>query len=193
MASNIRQYPELPIENSLCFTGHRPEKLPQGALLTGLIETLQFYIRHAIQLGYTHYLTGMADGIDYLAAAYLFRLRNEYPSIRVIGIQPCMDYESFFRRRGYSLRHLYEMQQQVDQHIILSGSSWDKGIFLRRNRFMVDHTSGIIAVCGKGRSGSLHTLHYAQQLNQAYCHIFPEPPAGTIPAPEEWPAERSGF
>lgn len=184
---------DIPWESSLCFTGHRPEKLPQGAVLTGLNRTLQFYIRRAFQLGYTHYLTGMADGIDYLAADYLFRLRMAHPEIHIVGIQPCEDYERFFRWRGYSIPHLRLMQENVDQLIVLPGSAWDKGIFLKRNRFMADQTSGIIAVCEEGRSGSMQTFRYAQELGQCYCRIFPVPPPGVIPAPDAWPVEKLGF
>ena len=35
-----------------CFTGHRPEKLPQGEVLEGLKTTLQYYIFRAVLKGY---------------------------------------------------------------------------------------------------------------------------------------------
>ena len=183
----------LPKARSLCFTGHRPEKLPQGEVLEGLQKTLQYYIFRAVLKGYTCFYTGMADGIDYLASDYLFGLRMVRPQITVIGIQPCRDYESFFRRRGYDIAHLHAMQQNVDRLVELPGLSWDRGIFLRRDDFMVDQCSGIIAVCGDGRSGSMHTLSYAKRQHLAYCRIFPEPSGGTLPEPESWPVERQGF
>ena len=184
---------EIPWESSLCFTGHRPEKLPQGAVLTGLNRTLQLYICRAVELGFTHFLTGMADGVDYLAADHLFRLRMAHPEIRIIGIQPCEDYERFFRWRGYSVPHLRLMQENVDQLIVLPGSAWDRGIFLKRNRYMVDRVSAIIAVCDEGRSGSMQTFRYAQSQGLSYCRIYPEPPPGTIPAPKAWPVDTMGF
>lgn len=191
-----RIYPRLadfPKSSSLCFTGHRPDKLPQGKELEGLKTTLQYYIFCAIMMGYSHFYIGMADGIDYLAADYLFALRLVRPTIVVIGIQPCSDYESFFRRRRYDLSHFYAMQRDVDHLVTLPGSSLDKEIFLRRDDFMVDHCSGIIAVCDDRRSGSMHTFSYAKQQNLAYCRIFPHPPAGTLPDPENWPTEQHRF
>jgi len=187
------QLADIPWESALCFTGHRPEKLPDGEILRGLTAALYYYIRQAVQLGFTHYFTGLADGIDYLAADYLFALREQNPNIYVIGIQPCTDYEQFYRYRGYSLAHLHRMQESVDRLVILSGSVWEKGIFLRRNRLMADHSSAVIAVCDDRRSGSMYTLSYARHHGLAYCRLYPTPPDGNIPAPQDWHIEQNGF
>ena len=74
------------------FTGHRPQSLPFGfnendvrckelkALLTSLI-------REKIDNGVTHFLSGMALGIDCYAAEIILELRKEFPSITLeIGI-----------------------------------------------------------------------------------------------------------
>ncbi|MBQ4464868.1 MAG: DUF1273 family protein [Oscillospiraceae bacterium] len=181
-------------ENALCFSGHRPERLPQGAVLAGLLDTLHYYICAAVEQGYTRFYTGLADGIDYYAADILFGLRVHDPRIRVIGIQPCrFGYDKFFHSRGYSVTHLRLMQENVDELIVLPGSAFDRGIFQRRNRALVDHSSAIIAVCSEGRSGSLQTYHYAQQQGLSFCRIFPELPDGQIPSPELWPVERCGI
>lgn len=179
--------------SSLCFTGHRPERLPGGAALLGLKETLHYYIRCAIDHGYTTYFTGLADGVDYLAMDYLFCLREIHPEILVIGMQPCQDYDSFYRRRGYNLSHLEEMRRNADRVIVLPGFSHDKGIFLQRNRVMVDQCTGMIAVCDDGRSGSMSAFTYARSKGLAYCRIFPTPPQGTVPPPQEWRIEEHGF
>lgn len=174
---------------SLCFTGHRPEKLPQNEMLQGLRQTLQHYILRAVLKGYTSFYTGLADGVDYLAADILFGLRLVKPQIIVIGVQPCADYEEFYYRRGYDMQHLYAMLNQIDRHIILPGSARDPGIFLRRNDFMVEHSAAIIAVCDNGRSGSMYTLNYAKRRGLAYCRIYPRPPENTIPPVQQWPVE----
>ena len=182
-----------PWERSLCFTGHRPEKLPPGNALTALTEALHYYIEYALRLGFTHFLTGAADGIAYLAAECLFSLRSSYPEIVVIGVQPCQDYEDFFRVRGYSLPHLHQMQKQADKWLTLPGSWRHRSVFFRRNCLMVDNASGIIAVCSEGRSGSMQTLQYARQRGLAICRLYPVGPPGPYPTPAEWPVERRGF
>lgn len=182
-----------PWASSLCFTGHRPEKLPTGAALDALLRTLYFHINNAVKIGFTHFYTGLADGIDYYAADYLFRLREQNPSLTVIGIQPCSDYREFFQHSGYSLQHLDEMLDGIDKLIVLPGTRSEKGIFLKRNRYMVDHCSGIIAVCTNGRSGSMQTYRYAVKNGLAYCHISPTVPGPPFPKPDAWQTELYGM
>ncbi len=182
-----------PWANSLCFTGHRPEKLPTGAALDALLQTLYFYIDNAVKLGFTYFYTGLADGIDYYAAAYLFRLRKQNPAISIVGIQPCSDYRLFFQCSGYDLHHLDEMLEKVNKLVILPGTRFQKGIFLKRNCFMVDHCSGIIAVCADGRSGSMQTYRYAIKNGLAYCRIAPTAPGPPFPKPDAWQIEQYGM
>lgn len=181
-----------PWESSLCFTGHRPEKLPQGAVLTALTRTLCYYIDHAIQLGFTYFYTGLADGIDYMAAAYLFRLREQNPSLKVIGVQPCSDYPALYRDMGYDTEHLECMLRHADSVHVMPYKRYEKCIFQKRNCYMVEHASGIIAVCSDRHSGSMQTLRYAQKQGLACCHIFPEAQY-PYPGPGEWPVELDGF
>ena len=187
------ELPDIPWESALCLTGHRPEKLPRGEVLSGLTEALKYYLWQALRIGYTCYFTGLADGVDYIASDYLFRLREYNPQIRVIGVQPCTDYEQFFLQRGYDPGHLQRMLDNVDKLIVLPGSSEDREIFLKRDRFMADHSSAILAVCEDGRSGSMFTFSYAKKLGLAYCRLFPTPSGGIIPAPQDWHIEQRGF
>lgn len=184
-----------PWESTLCFTGHRPEKLPQGAQLDALLKTLYYYIDHAVNLGFTHFYTGLADGIDYYAAEYLFCLRKDNPRLHVIGVQPCNDYREFFHVRGYSLERLDMMLNNVDVLRILDGTYHDYHSFYRRNQYMVNRSSGIIAVFQQCRSGSASTLQYAREKGLAYCHIEAKlkQTAPPYPGPGEWPVEQSGF
>lgn len=181
-----------PWESTLCFTGHRPEKLPLGAALQALTRTLYYYIDHAVSLGFTHFYTGLADGVDYLAASYLFGLREQKPSLHVIGVQPCEDYRELFRDMGYDTRHLDEMLRHADSIHVMPYSRYDKGIFLKRNCYMVDHSSGIIAVCSDGRSGSMQTFRYAQRQGLAYCRIIADAGSSRT-GPGEWQVELDGF
>lgn len=181
-----------PWTQTLCFTGHRPEKLPKGEELAALTRTLHYYIDRAVNLGFTHFFTGLADGVDYLAAAYLFRLREQRPDLKVIGAQPCREYRELFRDMHYNMEHLEYMLQNADSIHVLPNSRDNRTAFLKRNCYMVEHSSGIIAVCADGRSGSMHTFNYAKKEGLAYCRIFPRAKA-PYPSPEEWPVELEGF
>lgn len=191
-------FPDNP-EHTLCFTGHRPEKLPEGSQLTALIQALYYYIDSAIAQGYTFFLDGMADGIDYLAAEYLFRKRSEFPEIRIIGIQPCRNYADFFRYRHYNMQHLTEMQQGFDSIVCLEGEFDRFGgrkndfLFINRNRFLADHASALIAVCSLERSGSKQTVDYARQKKLVIWRLEANPNLLYTPKPERWPVEKINF
>ncbi|MBR3631052.1 MAG: hypothetical protein IKN55_11365, partial [Oscillospiraceae bacterium] len=56
-------------ERSLCFTGHRPDKLPKGEALDALLAALKFRISRIVNnSGFDRFYVGLADGIDYYAA-----------------------------------------------------------------------------------------------------------------------------
>lgn len=189
----------IPREQTLCFTGHRPDKLPQNQQLSALLDTLYYYIDEALHQGYLLFLDGMADGIDYFAAEYLFQKRSQFPHIRVIGIQPCLNYEAFFQDRGYDMNHLRHMQQMFDGVLCLEGeyrkndSEKNDTLFRNRNYFLVDHASALIAVCSLGRSGSKQTVNYAKSQNRTVCRIEANPQLLYTPAPEQWPVEKINF
>ena len=181
----------------LCFTGHRPEKLPKGKQYEVLLQTLYYYIDIAINQGYTVFLDGMADGIDYAAAEYLFRKRQDYPRLRIVGVQPFENYEAFFRHRGYSLAHLKHMQESFDGIICLKGkydaSAENDLPFRARNYFLVDHSSALIAVCSLTRSGAKQTFDYARKKKLSICRIEAKPCLLYTPTPEQWPVEKINF
>lgn len=184
------------IARSLCFTGHRPERLPRGDQYQLMLDTMHRCIDDAVRKGYTTFYTGLADGIDYLAAEYLFRLRMSHPQLRIIGVQPCEDYYDFYCRRGYDTGHLDLMTAIADRIIILPGRSYDSQCFLRRNCYMVDHSAAIIAVCAEnGRSGSMQAFRYAVKKDLALCRVCLEdlPPSDVLPVPENLRVFRRRF
>ena len=75
------------------FTGHRPKKLPWGyneadVRCVALKAALEREIRLLIQEGVTDFLSGMAEGVDLLAAEIVLHLRSEYPSVKLHCILP---------------------------------------------------------------------------------------------------------
>ena len=76
--------------DTVCFTGHRPEKLTQteeqirSALRTG--------IDRACKWKYTTFITGMAQGVDLWAADEVLALRKDHPEIKLICAIPFEGY-----------------------------------------------------------------------------------------------------
>ena len=78
-------------EKSVCFTGHRPEKLPgygemNNSLLNMIKSMLYYRIYLAAQSGYEYFISGLARGVDLWAAA-LSRIPNmgAYLRARIFG------------------------------------------------------------------------------------------------------------
>ena len=81
------------VRKTCAFTGHRPKKLPWGYNETdvrcvALKVALERQIRSLVQEGVTDFLSGMAEGIDLLAAEIVLNLRAEYPCIKLHCILP---------------------------------------------------------------------------------------------------------
>lgn len=181
-------------EQCLCFTGHRPEKLPKGEALEHLRAALHYWIDYAVSIGFTHFVTGMADGIDYYAGEYLMTLKQTHPELKLIGVEPCKDYTQFFQQSGkYSLERLETLRQGVDMIEVLPGTCRDRDCFRRRNLYMVDHCGALIAVFSNPRSGSAQTYRYAQKCRRSICHLHPNPPGAAFLSPEEWDVETIAF
>ena len=69
-----------------CFTGHRPEKLRLSE--RKLATLLEAEIKRAIAGGFTTYITGMAKGVDLIAAEIVLRLREQDDRLKLICALP---------------------------------------------------------------------------------------------------------
>jgi len=77
-----------------CFTGHRPDKLPWGRDeghpdCLALKEELHRAVERAYELGYRHFISGMARGSDLYFARAVLALREEHPDVTLEGARPC--------------------------------------------------------------------------------------------------------
>ena len=81
-------------QESCCFTGHRPAKLPWGYNESDprgvkLKERIADAVLLAYQEGYRHFLCGMAQGCDLYFCEAVLALRERYPEVTVEAAIPC--------------------------------------------------------------------------------------------------------
>lgn len=140
-----------------CFTGHRPQKLTRSE--REIKDDLEAAIKQAIADGYTTFITGMAYGVDIWAGQIVVRLREQNPNLHLIAAVPFRGFEDRWSadwRRAYA-----ELLEQADLvKYICPGYS--AGAYQRRNEWMVDHASWVIAVFNGEPSGTKNTIDYAQ-------------------------------
>ena len=149
------------------FTGHRPEKLPWGdneqdERCLALKERLKDAIAAAYDEGYRHFICGMARGVDLYCCELCFALREAHPEVTVeaaipyAGQSAAWPEEEQERYRGLVKRCNVETVIQ---------EKYDPGCFQRRNRYMVEHASLLIAVNDGQSGGTRQTILYAMSRN----------------------------
>ncbi len=150
-------------EQTCCFTGHRPDKLPWGtderdprclALKASILrEVERLYLR-----GYRHFISGMARGCDLYFAEAVLELKERYPLVMLEGAVPCESQAARWREeeqlRRQRILEACDVETLVQQH-------YDRGCMHRRDRYMVDRSSAILSVFDGSPGGTLYTLNYA--------------------------------
>ncbi len=141
-----------------CFTGHRPQKLRRSE--KEIKADLESSIQQAIMDGYTTFITGMAYGVDIWAGQIIVQLRKSNPDLHLIAAVPFRGFEDRWSadwKRAYQ-----ELLEQADLvKYICPG--YNAGAYQRRNEWMVDHSSRVIAVFNGEPSGTKNTIEYANR------------------------------
>ncbi|WP_297871515.1 SLOG family protein [uncultured Oscillibacter sp.] len=164
------------LEKCCAFTGHRPQKFPWGyneadARCIALKKALTTEITKLVDAGYTDFFSGMAEGTDTWAALAVLALKKENPALKLHCVLPC---EGQADEWSASARELYfSILEQADEVVYVS-RKYSKSCMLKRNRYLVDHTTCLLAVYnGEWRGGTAMTVRYARKLNRAVHIIDP--------------------
>ena len=150
---------DLPRELSVSFTGHRADKLPWGRdeedpRCIDFKRRLEKEIVRNYELGARYFLSGMADGVDIYAAEAVLRLSYRYKDMKLVAVFPFGSGESLRKRR--CARRAYR--------VISLNESYCTGCFMQRNRFLVEHSSRLIAgFSGDAVSGTGATIRMARE------------------------------
>jgi len=152
-------------EKSCCFTGHRPMKLPWGTneadpRCLALKAELNARLEAIYEAGYRRFLCGMAIGCDMYFAEAVLKLREAYPDVTLEAAVPFGDQPGRWpaeQRRRYN-----RLLDAADQVTVLQ-YGYTPDCMARRNRYMVDHASLLLA-CYDGRpGGTMSTILYAER------------------------------
>lgn len=152
-------------EITCSFTGHRPEKLPwrnneADPRCLELKTQLAQAVENAYDQGIRHFMCGMALGADFYFCDAVLSLREHRNDVTLEACIPCEEQSARWRERDrqryYALIERCDAETMVQRH-------YDKGCMLRRNRYMVDRSSMLIAVYNGMLGGTMYTLSYAMK------------------------------
>ena len=131
------------------FTGHRPQNLPFGfneedERCIDLKKALREQIINLIENeGVTHFISGMAIGVDMYAAEIVLGLKASYLGITLESAIPC---ESQAAKWSEALRDRYfDIASKCDKETLIQ-THYTLDCMDKRNRYMVDHADVLIGM-----------------------------------------------
>lgn len=152
-------------ESTCCFTGHRPVKLPWGMReddprCLALKEELAARLEGIYQAGYRHFICGMAIGCDMFFAEAVLALRDLHGDVTLEAAIPCGSQPD---RWNKAQRERYNRLLDRCNNVKLMQIGYTPDCMQRRNQYMVDRSSLLLA-CFDGRpGGTMNTILYAQR------------------------------
>ena len=154
-------------EQSVTFTGHR--FIPYGKL-SMLKVALKSIILELYAKGYNNYYCGMAMGFDLLSAEVVLSLKAEYKELRLIAVVP---YRNQDERFSFADKKRYQsILSRADETILLC-ENYHQGCLLRRNDYMLAHSSGLVAYYnGKQKGGTFYTIRKANESGMPVINLF---------------------
>ncbi len=151
-----------------CFTGHRPQKLPWGFNedsidCIAMKEIAKIEIQNAIiNYGITHFISGMAIGFDMIAAELVLELKKDYPFITLECAIPCKEQDKLWREQ--QKERYKNILSQANKVTYVSDKPYYYGCMQKRNRYMIDNSSVLIALFNGKPGGTKQTVDYAKKM-----------------------------
>ncbi len=143
---------------TICFTGHRPEKLLRTE--TDIKDDMENKIRQAIADGFNIFISGMSRGVDMWGAQIVLKLRSEGKNVKLICASPYKGFESIW---GLEWQQLYNEIIQSADHTEYICEKYSLHCFQIRNEWMVDRSAAVIAVYNGEKGGTKNTVRYAEK------------------------------
>ena len=152
-------------QESCCFTGHRPTKLPWGyreddPRCLRLKRRIMDALEAAYEEGYRHFLCGMAQGCDLYFCECAIELRRRHSDVTIEAAIPCPtqadSWPAAQRQRYRALLEACDFETMVS-------SVYSPSCMQRRDRYMVDHASLLIAAFDGSSGGTRYTVEYAMR------------------------------
>lgn len=140
-----------------CITGHR--NIPEDQL-SYVKNEIGKAILQAVEDGYTHFISGFAQGADLIFAAIVAELKQKNRSL-------CLEAAIPYKKRLQSQYQTFQDLLAMCDDVTVLCERYTSQCFFVRNRYMVDKSSRVLAVYdGRKRGGTFYTIQYAQKQHK---------------------------
>lgn len=140
-----------------CVTGHR--KMDNDKIAFAKTE-LRREILAAIDEGYTHFISGFAEGVDLLFAALIVQFQDEGYKIT---LEAAIPYRGRMKTKDAQFNQLIMRCSAIG----VTAEEYSKSCYINRNRNMVQLSSRVIAVFdGREGGGTSFTIRYARVMEK---------------------------
>lgn len=152
-------------EQTCCFSGHRPAKLPWGGneadeRCLALKCALAAHLEALYAEGYRHFICGMALGCDMYFAEAVTALREVHGDVTLEAAIPCGTQPDRWNR---AQRERYNALLNACSKVTVLQIRYSPECMMQRNRYMVDRSSTLLC-CYNGRpGGTMRTILYAER------------------------------
>ncbi len=155
------------IKCAVAFTGHRniaPEKIP------ALKVKLEKAVREQYDQGMREFICGMALGFDMMAAEIVLSLREELPDIYLTAVIPFAGQPDRWAQEN---RDRYRLILDKADEVITLSDKFYKGCEMKRNAFMLDYCSRVIAYFnGEPHGGTCFTVNSALKRGKTVINLY---------------------
>jgi len=164
-----------------CFTGHRPEKL--RGTEANVKAALTSEIERALVDGKRTFISGMARGVDIWAAELVLKYREDNSAVHLICALP---FPEFGESMGIQWRERYNAVLARADWISCICPNFRMDSYQKRNIWMVNRSSRLIAVYDGEQGGTWNTMAYARRQGIEIAWIDPRGVNGIWRSKEEF-------
>lgn len=149
------------------FTGHRFIPCKDKKRLQ---ENLKKAVKACLQSGIRHFIGGMAVGFDMLAMETVLDMKGERPDIRLTAVIPFRNQPDRFSTKD---KERYQSILAKADNVIMLSETYFDGCYLRRNDYMLDRSSHVIAYFnGEPKGGTFYTCRRAERMGLRIDNLY---------------------
>lgn len=147
------------------FTGHRPGQLggynEHNETMTRVRKLLHNLIQRAIANGYTRFVSGMALGLDMVAANLVLQERKKNSDVKLVAAIPFKGQEK--KWPIHAQKAWLAVIEQADEVYYVSDPGYAAWKMQKRNEWIVNQSNALIAVWNGRKSGTGNCVEYAKK------------------------------